>query len=133
MQEEVTNTILRELREFIIEEEKRWNENNKVLSNLEKETKENSEIISALKIETGGLEGKIDNLEMVIAENTVEMINIKAKIENLEKAIEELKETEEENKIHDLDFSNDSEKEQLIYNLILKVWNLTERVKALEK
>ncbi len=133
MQEEVANTILRELRKFIIEEEKRWNENNKVLSNLEKETKENSEIISALKIETGGLEGKIDNLEMVIAENTVEMINIKAKIENLEKAIEELKETEEENKIHDLDFSNDSEKEQLIYNLILKVWNLTERVKALEK
>ena len=69
---------------------------------------------------------------MVIAENTVEMVNIKGKTENLERAIEELKETEE-NKIHDLDFSNDSEKEQLIYNLILKVWNLTERVKALEK
>ena len=132
MQEEVVNTILIELREFIIEEKKRWNKNNKVLSNLEKETKENSEIISALKIETGGLEGKIDNLEMVIAENTVEMVNIKGKTENLERAIEELKETEE-NKIHDLDFSNDSEKEQLIYNLILKVWNLTERVKALEK
>ena len=133
MQEEVVDTILKELREFRIEEEKRWNENDKIVSNLEKETKENSEIISALKIETGGLEGKIDNLEMVIAENTVEMINIKAKIENLERAIKELKETEEENKIHDLDFSNDSEKEQLIYNLILKVWNLTERVKALEK
>ncbi len=132
MQEEVVNTMLIELREFIIEEKKRWNKNNKVLSNLEKETKENSEIISALKIETGGLEGKIDNLEMVIAENTVEMVNIKGKTENLERAIEELKETEE-NKIHDLDFSNDSEKEQLIYNLILKVWNLTERVKALEK
>ena len=133
MQEEVVDTILKELREFRIEEEKRWNENDKIVSNLEKETKENSEIISALKIETGGLEGKIDNLEMVIAGNTVEMINIKAKIENLERAIKELKETEEENKIHDLDFSNDSEKEQLIYNLILKVWNLTERVKALEK
>ena len=132
MQEEVVNTMLIELREFIIEEKKRWNKNNKVLSNLEKETKENSEIISALKIETGGLEGKIDNLEMVIAENTVEMVNIKGKTENLERAIEELKETEE-NKIHDLDFSNDAEKEQLIYNLILKVWNLTERVKALEK
>ena len=132
MQEEVVNTMLIELREFIIEEKKRWNKNNKVLSNLEKETKENSEIISALKIETGGLEGKIDNLEMVIAENTVEMVNIKGKTENLERAIEEIKETEE-NKIHDLDFSNDSEKEQLIYNLILKVWNLTERVKALEK
>ena len=132
MQEEVVNTMLIELREFIIEEKKRWNKNNKVLSNLEKETKENSEIISALKIETGGLEGKIDNLEMVIAENTVEMVNIKGKTENLERAIEELKETEE-NKIHDLDCSNDSEKEQLIYSLILKVWNLTERVKALEK
>ena len=78
MQDEVANTILRELREFRIEEEKRWNINNKEISNL-------------------------------------------------------LKETKEENKIHDLDFSNDSEKEQLIYNLILKVWNLTERVKALEK
>jgi len=78
MQDEVANTILRELREFRIEEEKRWNKNNKEISNL-------------------------------------------------------LKETKEENKIHDLDFSNDSEKEQLIYNLILKVWNLTERVKALEK
>ena len=78
MQDEVANTILRELREFRIEEEKRWDKNNKEISNLVKETKE-------------------------------------------------------ENKIHDLDFSNDSEKEQLIYNLILKVWNLTERVKALEK
>ena len=61
------------------------------------------------------------------------MFNIKGKTENLEKTIEKLKKTKEENKIHDLDFSNDSEKEQLIYNLILKVWNLTERVKALEK
>lgn len=133
MRDEVVNTILGELREFRIEEEKRWNENNEALSNLVKETKENSETISALKIKTGELEGKIDNLEMVIAENTVQMFNIKGKTENLERTIEELKGTKEKNKIQDLDFSNDSEKEQLIYNLILKVWKLTERVKALEK
>ena len=133
MRDEVVNTILGELREFRIEEEKRWNENNEALSNLVKETKENSETISALKIKTGELEGKIDNLEMVIAENTVQMFNIKGKTENLERTIEELKGTKEKNKIQDLDFSNDSEKEQLIYNLILKVWKLTEGVKALEK
>ena len=133
MRDEVVNTILGELREFRIEEEKRWNENNEALSNLVKETKENSETISALKIKTGELEGKIDNLEMVIAENTVQMFNIKGKTENLERTIEELKGTKEKNKIQDLDFSNDLEKEQLIYNLILKVWKLTERVKALEK
>ena len=35
--------------------------------------------------------------------------------------------------MYDLDFIKDFGKEQLISNLILKVWNLTEIVKALEK
>lgn len=133
MQGEVENTILKELRDFRTEEEIRWRANIKALSDLEKERKENSDVMLSLRIEIGALEGKTDNLKNVIAENTAQMFNIKGKTENLEKTIEKLKETKEENKIHDLDFSNDSEKEQLIYNLILKVWNLTERVKALEK
>lgn len=133
MQGEVENTILKELRDFRTEEEIRWRANIKALSDLEKERKENSDVMLSLRIEIGALEGKTDNLKNVIAENAAQMFNIKGKTENLEKTIEKLKETKEENKIHDLDFSNDSEKEQLIYNLILKVWNLTERVKALEK
>ena len=133
MQGEVENTILKELRDFRTEEEIRWRANIKALSDLEKERKENSDVMLSLRIEIGALEGKTDNLKNVIAENTAQMFNIKGKTENLEKTIEKLKKTKEENKIHDLDFSNDSEKEQLIYNLILKVWNLTERVKALEK
>ncbi len=133
MQDEVENTILKELRDFRTEEEIRWRANIKALSDLEKERKENSDVMLSLRIEIGALEGKTDNLKNVIAENAAQMFNIKGKTENLEKTIEKLKETKEENKIHDLDFSNDSEKEQLIYNLILKVWNLTERVKALEK
>ena len=63
----------------------------------------------------------------------MEIVNIKGKTENLKKAIEKLKEEEGGNKMYDLDFIKDFGKEQLISNLILKVWNLTEIVKALEK
>ena len=133
MQGEVENTILKELRDFRAEEEIRWRANIKTLSDLEKERKENSDVMLSLRIEIGALEGKTDDLKNVIAENTAQMFNIKGKTENLEKTIEELKETEEENKIYDLNSIKDFEKGQLISNLILKVWNLTERVEALEK
>ena len=133
MQDEVANKILKELRDFRTEEEIRWKANIKALFDLEKERKENSDVMLSLRIEIGTLEGKTDDLKNVIAENTAQMFNIKGKTENLEKTIEELKETEEENKIYDLNSIKDFEKEQLISNLILKVWNLTERVEALEK
>ena len=133
MQGEVENTILKELRDFRAEEEIRWRANIKTLSDLEKERKENSDVMLSLRIEIGALEGKTDDLKNVIAENTAQMFNIKGKTENLERTIEELKETQEENEIYDWDFIKDFDKEQLIGNLILKVWNLTERVEALEK
>ena len=112
MQGEVENTILKELRDFRAEEEIRWRANIKTLSDLEKERKENSDVMLSLRIEIGALEGKT---------------------ENLEKTIEKLKETQEENEIYDFNSIKNFEREQLISNLILKVWNLTERVKALEK
>ena len=133
MQEEVTNTILKELRDFRMEEEIHYKQNIKAFSNLEKEIKENSDAMLVLRRKIGSLEGKTDNLKSVIAENTAQMFNIKGKAENLEKVIEELKEIEEENKMYDWDFIKDFDKEKLISNLILKVWNLTERVEALEK
>ncbi len=133
MQGEVENTILKELRDFRAEEEIRWRANIKTLSDLEKERKENSDVMLSLRIEIGALEGKTDDLKNVIAENTAQMFNIKGKTENLEKTIEKLKETQEENEIYDFNSIKNFEREQLISNLILKVWNLTERVKALEK
>ena len=133
MQDEVTNTILKELRDFRNEEEIRCKQNIKALSDLEKEIKENFDAMLGLRRKMVALEGKTDNLKSVIAENTAQMFNIKGKIENLERTIEELKETQEENEIYDWDFVKDFDKEQLIGNLILKVWNLTERVEALEK
>ena len=133
MQGEVENTILKELRDFRTEEEIRWRANIKALSDLEKERKENSNVMLSLRIEIGALEGKTDDLKSVIAENTAQMFNIKGKTENLEKTIEKLKETQEENEIYDFNSIKNFERDQLISNLILKVWNLTERVKALEK
>ena len=133
MQGEVENTILKELRDFRAEEEIRWRANIKTLSDLEKERKENSDVMLSLRIEIGALEGKTDDLKNVIAENTAQMFNIKGKTENLEKTIEKLKETQEENEIYDFDSIKNFERDQLISNLILKVWNLTEKVKALEK
>ena len=133
MQGEVENTILKELRDFRAEEEIRWRANIKALSDLEKERKENSNVMLSLRIEIGALEGKTDDLKNVIAENTAQMFNIKGKTENLEKTIEKLKETQEENEIYDFNSIKNFERDQLISNLILKVWNLTERVKALEK
>lgn len=133
MQGEIENTILKELRDFRTEEEIRWRANIKALSDLEKERKENSNVMLSLRIEIGALEGKTDDLKSVIAENTAQMFNIKGKTENLEKTIEKLKETQEENEIYDFNSIKNFERDQLISNLILKVWNLTERVKALEK
>lgn len=104
-------------------------ENKKILSNLLEETKRLYEVILALKIKTGELEGKIDNLGMVISENTVEMINIKAKTENLEKILKEKEEADDEM----YNFSKDIGKEKLLNTLFIKVLMLTERVKALEK
>ena len=133
MQGEVENTILKELRDFRAEEEIRWRANIKTLSDVEKERKENSDVMLSLRIEIGALEGKTDDLKNVIAENTAQMFNIKGKTENLEKTIEKLKETQEENEIYDFNSIKNFERDQLISNLILKVWNLTEKVKALEK
>ena len=133
MQGEVENTILKELRDFRAEEEIRWRANIKTLSDLEKERKENSDVMLSLRIEIGALEVKTDDLKNVIAENTAQMFNIKGKTENLEKTIEKLKETQEENEIYDFNSIKNFERDQLISNLILKVWNLTERVEALEK
>ena len=133
MQGEIENTILKELRDFRTEEEIRWRANIKALSDLEKERKENSNVMLSLRIEIGALEGKTDDLKSVIAENTAQMFNITGKTENLEKTIEKLKETQEENEIYDFNSIKNFERDQLISNLILKVWNLTERVKALEK
>lgn len=106
-------------------------ENKKVLSDLLEETKRLYEVILALKIRTGELEGKIDNLGMVISENTVEMINVKAKIENIEKILKEEKEEQEDDEMYD--FSEDFGKEELLNTLCIKILRLTERVEALEK
>ena len=133
MQGEIENTILKELRDFRAEEEIRWRANIKTLSDLEKERKENSDVMLSLRIEIGALEGKTDDLKNVIAENTAQMFNIKGKTENLKKTIEKLKETQEGNEIYDFNSIKNFERDKLISNLILKVWNLTEKVKALEK
>lgn len=77
MQEEVVNTILKELREFRTEENKRWEENDKRwdandkrLTSLEQATEENTKAIVELKIQINGLDTKVSSLEQVTKENT---------------------------------------------------------------
>lgn len=128
MRYKMKNTISREFKKFVLDEQKHRKMNNKTLLNFEKETKENVEIILSLIIAIGKLENKIDNLEKVIAENTVEIINMKAKIEDLK-----LIETKEEIEKYNLDFIKSVDNEQLLNMIITKILNLTERVRALEK
>lgn len=95
-----------------------------VANTIIKELKKNSETILGLKVYFNGLVSKIDDLEKVLAENTVEMINIRAKVQNLEEVLRNLKEEITVNNI---------EKERLLNTLFIKILNLTERVEALEK
>lgn len=95
-----------------------------VANTIIKELKKNSETILGLKVYFNGLASKIDNLEKVLAENTVEMINIRAKVQNLEEVLRNLKDEITVNNI---------EKERLLNTLFIKILNLTERVEALEK
>ncbi len=95
-----------------------------VANTIIKELKKNSETILGLKVYFNGLASKIDDLEKVLAENTVEMINIRAKVQNLEEVLRNLKEEITVNNI---------EKERLLNTLFIKILNLTERVEALEK
>lgn len=95
-----------------------------VANTIIKELKKNSETILGLKVYFNGLASKIDDLEKVLAENTVEMINIRAKVQNLEEVLRNLKDEITVNNI---------EKERLLNTLFIKILNLTERVEALEK
>lgn len=95
-----------------------------VANTIIKELKKNSENILGLKVYFNGLASKIDDLEKVLAENTVEMINIRAKVQNLEEVLRNLKEEI---------IVNHMEKERLLNTLFIKILNLTERVEALEK
>lgn len=95
-----------------------------VANTIIKELKKNSETILGLKVYFNGLASKIDDLEKVLAENTVEMINIRAKVQNLEEVLRNLKEEI---------IVNNMEKERLLHTLFIKILNLTERVEALEK
>lgn len=95
-----------------------------VANTIIKELKKNSETILGLKVYFNGLASKIDDLEKVLAENTVEMINIRAKVQNLEEVLRNLKEEI---------IVNNMEKERLLNTLFIKILNLTERVEALEK
>ena len=95
-----------------------------VANTIIKELKKNSETILGLKVYFNGLASKIDDLEKVLAENTVEMINIRAMVQNLEEVLRNLKEEI---------IVNNMEKERLLNTLFIKILNLTERVEALEK
>ena len=95
-----------------------------VANTIIKELKKNSETILGLKVYFNGLASKIDDLEKVLAENTVEMINIRARVQNLEEVLRNLKEET---------IVNNMEKERLLNTLFIKILNLTERVEALEK
>ena len=95
-----------------------------VANTIIKELKKNSETILGLKVYFNGLASKIDDLEKVLAENTVEMINIRARVQNLEEVLRNLKEEI---------IVNNIEKERLLNTLFIKILNLTERVEALEK
>ena len=95
-----------------------------VANTIIKELKKNSETILGLKVYFNGLVSKIDDLEKVLAENTVEMINIRARVQNLEEVLRNLKEEI---------IVNNMEKERLLNTLFIKILNLTERVEALEK
>ena len=95
-----------------------------VANTIIKELKKNSETILGLKVYFNGLVSKIDDLEKVLAENTVEMINIRARVQNLEEVLRNLKDEITVNNI---------EKERLLNTLFIKILNLTERVEALEK
>ena len=95
-----------------------------VANTIIKELKKNSETILGLKVYFNGLVSKIDDLEKVLAENTVEMINIRARVQNLEEVLRNLKEEI---------IVNNIEKERLLNTLFIKILNLTERVEALEK
>lgn len=95
-----------------------------VANTIIKELKKNSETILGLKVYFNGLASKIDDLEKVLAENTVEMINIRARVQNLEEVLRNLKEEI---------IVNNMEKERLLHTLFIKILNLTERVEALEK
>ena len=103
MQEEVVNTILKELREFRTEENKRWEENDKRwdandkrLTSLEQATEENTKAIVELKIQINGLDTKVSSLEQVTKENTERISSLeKATKENTERIINLEKETNE--------------------------------------
>ena len=103
MQEEVVNTILKELREFRTEENKRWEENDKrwdandkSLTSLEQATEENTKAIVELKIQVNGLDTKVSSLEKATKENTERISSLeKATKENTERIINLEKETNE--------------------------------------
>ena len=103
MQEEVVNTILKELREFRTEENKRWEENDKRwdandkrLTSLEQATEENTKAIVELKIQINGLDTKVSSLEQVTKENTERISSLeKATKENTERISSLEKETKE--------------------------------------
>ena len=103
MQEEVVNTILKELREFRTEENKRWEENDKRwdandkrLTSLEQATEENTKAIVELKIQINGLDTKVSSLEKATKENTERISSLEKvtkenteRISSLEKATKE--------------------------------------------
>lgn len=93
MSDEIANTILKELRAFRTEEEKRWEENEKRwernnirLGSLEEATRENTKSILTLTSQVTTLEVKVSDLEKATKENTERIISLeKATKENTER------------------------------------------------
>ena len=126
MQEEVVNTILKELREFRTEENKRWEENDKCwdandkrLTSLEQATEENTKAIVELKIQINGLDTKVSSLEQVTKENTERISSLeKATKENTER-ISSLEKATKENTERIINLEKETkENTQNINNLI---------------
>ena len=100
MSDEIANTILKELRAFRTEEEKRWEENDRRweendkrwernnirLGSLEEATRENTKSILTLTSQVTTLEVKVSDLEKATKENTERIISLeKATKENTER------------------------------------------------
>ncbi len=147
MQEEVVNTILKELREFRTEEnkrweanEKRWEENTKVISelnvkvnSLEEATKENTKAIFELKTKVNEIDTKVNKLETLTKENTQSINNLSQRLENNKLGIMDKSISERLDKIYKVNFNNDVEHAKIKKALELLSATSSKTVKRVEK
>lgn len=123
MSDEIANTILKEIRDFRTEEEKRWEENDRRWKESNKKLKENTERITKLEKATKENIARIINLEMVTAENNNNV--------EIEKIMDE-----KFDKIQEIKLANDIEhvKFAQIFQVISKRYPETlKRIEELEK